>query len=146
MLTTKNWRTLLVRPAQAFFLAAVLAGCTPPGPRALLKGERLLREGKYAQAIPRLQQATQLLPANAQAWNHLGLAYHHSGQLGDVPQAYDQALRCDPNQSAVRYNLGCLLLDQNHPQTAATKLTGYTVLQQDKVDGWLKLGTAQVRS
>jgi tetratricopeptide (TPR) repeat protein len=146
MLTTKNWRTLLVRPAQAFFLAAVLVGCTPRGARALLKGEGLLRQGKYAQAIPRLQLATQLLPANAQAWNHLGLAYHHAGQFSAAHQAYEQARRCDPNLGSIHYNLGCLFLDDNQSQAAVTELTAYTVLQPDSVDGWLKLGGAQVRT
>src|SRR5258706_10369196 len=69
-----------------------LTACGPPGPRALLKGERLIREGKYEQAIEKLQQATQLLPRNAQAWNHLGLAYHANHQPLLAIRAYRQAL------------------------------------------------------
>src|SRR2546425_2988692 len=34
---------------------ALLAGCAPPGPRALLKGKNLIEAGKYAQAIAKLE-------------------------------------------------------------------------------------------
>src|SRR5438105_2906586 len=60
----------------------IFCGCTPPGPRALLKGERLIREGKYDKAIESLQEATRLLPRNAQTYNHLGLALHGNKQFG----------------------------------------------------------------
>lgn len=46
-------------------LLVVLAACTPPGPRALLDGERLLNEGKFNEAIAPLTEATVLLPRNA---------------------------------------------------------------------------------
>jgi Flp pilus assembly protein TadD len=148
MLTTKIWRAWRRRlAAPAGFLAvATLAACTPAGPRALLQGEHLLSEGKYSRAIAKFQVATQLLPANAQAWNHLGLAYHKSGQATLALKAYQQARRCDLNLTSVRYNLGCLLLEQNDPQAAAAELTTYTLLQHDSADGWLKLATAQTRT
>lgn len=127
--------------------AAILwaTGCTPAGPRALLEGERLLQEGKFTRAIPPLERATQLLPANAQAWNHLGVALHKAGQFDAAQTAYEHARRCDANLTPVRYNLGCLLLEQNNPQAAAAELTTYTLLQRDSAEGWLKLGAAQLR-
>src|SRR5690348_16609652 len=87
-------------------LASLLVACTPAGPRALLNGERLIRDGKYAQAITRLETATKLLPGNAQAFNHLGLAYHKAGQPAAALKAYEQARRCDPNLTSVHFNLG----------------------------------------
>src|SRR2546422_676224 len=59
----------------------LLSGCADPGPRALMQGERLLREGSYSAAIHELEKAAHLLPRDARAWNHLGLAYHHAGRL-----------------------------------------------------------------
>ena len=55
---------------------ALMAGCTPPGPRALLQGKRLLDEGKYAAAVEKFKVAASLMQTNAQAWNYLGLACH----------------------------------------------------------------------
>src|SRR5882762_1826624 len=83
-----------------------LTACGPPGPRALLKGEHLIREGKYEQAVEKLQQATQLLPKNAQAWNHLGLAYHGNNQPLQAIRAYRQAITLDNKLAAARFNLG----------------------------------------
>ena len=52
-----RWINYLILLALAF-----LTACEPPGPRALLDGERLIREGKYPEAITKLQKATNLLP------------------------------------------------------------------------------------
>lgn len=145
MLATKNSLFPTVWLALLSSAAVFLTGCTPAGPRALLDGERLLKEHKYPQAVNRLETAARLLPANAQAWNYLGLAYHKAGQANNAAKAYDQARRLDPNLTAVRYNLGSLLLEQDNPQAAATELTAYTLLQHDSAEGWLKLGQAQLR-
>src|SRR5213080_2896397 len=124
----------------------LLNGCAEPGPGALLQGERLLREGQYAQAIPKLEQAARLLPRDARAWNHLGLAYHGGGRGQDAAKAYQQAVALDRNLAAAHFNLGCLHLEQNNVPAALADLTSYTGLQPNAPDGWIKLGTAQVRS
>ena len=121
-------------------------GCTEPGPRALLQGDRLLREGRYAQAVQKLEQAAQLLPKDARAWNHLGLACHAAGQTDEAVKAYQQALALDRNLAATHYNLGCLYLEQNNTAAALAELTSYTGLQPNAPDGWAKLGTAQLRA
>jgi len=129
------------------FLAS---GCTPAGPKALSTGERLLQEGRASDAIPLLKEAVILLvtnaPACAQAWNHLGLAYHYSGRLREADQAYQNALKKDFNLVVVHYNRGCLLLEENQLAGAIAALTTYTVHRPKAVDGWLKLGSAQLRA
>ncbi len=146
MLTTKNssphWRCF----GGAILGLVLLSACQPPGPQALLEGERLLREGKYAEAEEKLQAATRLLPQNAQAWNHLGLAYHGAGRWTKAVQMYQGALARDRNLAAARYNLGCLYLEQNNLALAITELTTFTVLQPKVAVGWVRLGTAQLRS
>src|SRR6266446_2534745 len=127
-------------------LSLVLCGCTPPGPRALLKGQRLIGQGKYEQAVPVLQEATRLLPKTAQAYNHLGLALHGTKQFAPALAAYKKALALDHKLAAAHYNLGCLYLEQNDPASATEELTSYTLLQSGSVDGWLKLGNAQLRA
>src|SRR6266542_808390 len=85
--------TLLRAPCSVLLtLALLLAGCTPPGPRALLDGKQLLDEGKYLQAVEKLKIATSLLATNAQAWNYLGVAYHRAGQPANAAVAYQKAL------------------------------------------------------
>jgi tetratricopeptide (TPR) repeat protein len=137
---------LRVRRAAPLIAVVLLCGCGPPGPRALLKGERLIGEGRYDQAVKELQTAARLLPKNAQAWNHLGLAHHGGGQPTEAFRAYRQALALDPKLAAPRYNIGCLLLEQDNPAAAIDELTSFTLLEAKSLDGWLKLGTAQLRA
>jgi tetratricopeptide (TPR) repeat protein len=126
--------------------ALLFISCTPPGPRALLKGERLIGEGKYEAAITKLEEATRLLPREAQAWNHLGLAYHGARRFADAIRAYQQALALDHNLAAAQYNLGSLHLERADLNAAITTLTTFTGLQPQSDFGWLKLGTACLRA
>ena len=146
MLTNKK----LVASCSVLTLTALslvaFSGCTPPGPRAVLDGARLLGEGHPDQAVPRLQEAVQLLPRNAQAWNYLGLAYHKVARPADAARAYQQALLLNRNLSAARFNLGCLYLDQTNTAGAIAELTTFTALQPNSAMGWAKLGTAQMRA
>lgn len=117
----------------------------PPGPRALLDGKKLLERGDYAQAVEKLERATRLLKSNAQAWNYLGLACHRSGQATNAVAAYRQALALDQNLAEARFNLGCLWLEQNRPDLAREQFTTFTALRGSSVEGFLKLGAAQLR-
>ena len=124
----------------------LVTGCGAPGPRALLSGEKLIRQGKYDQAIEKLERATQLMPKSAQAWNYLGLAYHGNNQPIRAIRAYRQALTLDNRLAPVRFNLGCAALEQNDLSSAIEQLTTFTYLQPNVADGWAKLGTAQLRA
>ena len=126
-------------------LAIFISGCSPSGPRALLKGKRLLDRGDYPGAVAQLKTATSLLATNAPAWNYLGLAYHRAGQAADAVVAYQRALALDRDLVEAHYNLGCLWLEQNKPDAARTEFTAYTLRRGNTPDGWLKLGLAQLR-
>jgi Flp pilus assembly protein TadD len=121
-------------------------GCTPPGPQALLDGQKLLMEGKYPQAVEKLRAATSLLTNNANAWNYLGLAYHQAGSLTEADRAYSRALQYDRDLAEVHYNLGCLWLSQGKLDAAKAELTTYTFRRANSLEGHIKLGTAQWRS
>ena len=133
--------------ARLIFLMALLAGCTPSGPRALLQGKRLLDEGKYPQAIEKLSMANGLLGGtNALAWNYLGLAYHQAEKAAEAERAYQKALAIDHDLSEARYNLGCLLLGQNRLEAAKAEFTACTMRRPNVVEGFLKLGAVQLRT
>src|SRR5580698_4456705 len=88
-LQASGWAVLL--------LITMLTGCTPAGPRALLDGERLIEQGKYEAAIARLKVATELMDTHALAWNYLGLAYHHANRPANAIEAYQKALKRNPD-------------------------------------------------
>lgn len=144
MLTTKNQAGSCAVICVA--LASWLVGCTPAGPRALLDGKRLLDEGRYDLAVNKLKTATSLLQTNAQAWNYFGVACHRTGQLTNAVMAYQKSLDLNRDLLEARYNLGCAWLDLNKPELARAEFTSYTLRRGNAVDGWLKLGTAQLRT
>jgi tetratricopeptide (TPR) repeat protein len=146
MLVIRNWRPVFRLTWVVAAGTSLLCGCGAPGPRALLKGESLIKQHRYEAAIEYLTNATRLLPKNPQAWNHLGVAYHGAGQLDQAQRAYRQALQLDFNLAPARYNLGVLALEQNDALAAVEHLTSYTAFQPASVDGWIKLGNAQVRA
>ena len=93
-----------------------------------------------------MKTATTLLPANAQAWNYYGVALQHAGQPDDAAVAYNRALTLDRDLTEAHYNLGCLWLEQNKFDSAKTEFTAYTLRRSNAPEGWLKLGTAQLRA
>ncbi len=124
-------------------VAIAFFGCAPSGPRALVEGKNLLDAGDQAGAISKLSMAVEAMPANAQAWNYLGLAYHLAGRPEDAEKRYRFALERDRNLATVRFNLGCLYLERDNLPAALNELHSYTLLQPSVVEGWLKLGQAQ---
>src|SRR6266581_847584 len=135
--------------AVAVVFAGLVAGCTPPGPRALLDGKKLIERGRYSQAVEKLNSATTLLATNAQAWNYLGLACHYAGRPDEAERSYKRALALNHDLTEAHYNLACLLLAQNKPEkteAAKTELLAYTLRRGNSAEGLLKLGLAQLRS
>ncbi|MFO1488707.1 MAG: tetratricopeptide repeat protein [Verrucomicrobiota bacterium] len=127
-------------------LALALTACTPPGPRALLQGQHLLNEGRNAEAVEQLREAVSLLNTNAIAWNHLGLAYHRSGDVTNAILAYQQALKFNRDLSETHFNLGCLWLEQNRGENARAEFSAFTLRRPNVAAGWLRLGSIQLRA
>ncbi|MBW8863382.1 MAG: tetratricopeptide repeat protein [Verrucomicrobia bacterium] len=69
-------------------LGLFVAGCTPAGPRALLKGKHFIDQGEYAEAVEQLKTATDLLMTNAAAWNYYGVALQGAGHPDEAATAY----------------------------------------------------------
>ena len=126
-------------------LALVLAGCTPAGPRALLKGKKLLDHGESAAAAAEFKTATALLVTNAAAWNYYGVALQRAGQPADAAAAYQSALKYDRDLVEAHFNLGTLWLEQNRPDVAKTEFSAYTLRRNNDPSGWLRLGSAQLK-
>lgn len=126
-------------------LAVILSGCRPPGPRALLAGKNLLDRGDFAGAVTELKTATTLLVTNAAAWNYYGVALQNAGQPAEAAQAYQNALVCDRDLTEAHYNLGCLCLEQGRYADAKTEFNAYVLRHINLPDGWIKLGTTQLK-
>jgi Flp pilus assembly protein TadD len=68
-----------------------------------------LEAGRTAEALPMLEAALGLEPANAEGQNRLGIAYRRLGRFKDARAAYDRAIAADPSMPAPHRNLAVLL-------------------------------------
>ena len=67
-------------------------------------GIQVAQRGLWKEAIYRWERAAQLDPTYAAAFNNLAVAYEHEGQLAKARDAYEKALRLEPNNALVRQN------------------------------------------
>src|ERR1041385_5280806 len=67
-------------------------------------GISVAQRGLWREAIYRWEKATQIEPSYAAAFNDLGIAYEHEGQLNNARKAYEKALELDPNNQQIRQN------------------------------------------
>jgi len=126
-------------------LILAVAGCTPAGPRAALKGKKYLDAGNYAAAVAQFKTAAELLATNAAIWNYYGVALQRAGQPDDAVNAYRRALELDRDLLEARLNLGTLFLEMNKPDEARTEFTACTLRRPNDAVSWLKLGSAQLK-
>jgi Flp pilus assembly protein TadD len=61
-------------------------------------------KGLWKEATYRWQKAVEIDPTYAAAWNDLGIAYEQQGAFSKARDAYEKALKLDPNNSFIRQN------------------------------------------
>ncbi len=67
-------------------------------------GINVAQRGLWREAIYRWEKAVELDPTYAAAFNDLGIAYEHEGQLDKARKAYEKALALEPNNTNIRQN------------------------------------------
>jgi len=67
-------------------------------------GINVAQRGLWREAIYRWEKAVELDPKYAAAFNDLGIAYEHEGQLDKARRAYEKAMALDPNNTQIRQN------------------------------------------
>lgn len=67
-------------------------------------GIAVAQRGLWKEAIYRWERATQIDPTYAAGFNNLAVAYEHEGMLDKAAEAYERALKLEPNNQLVRQN------------------------------------------
>ena len=67
-------------------------------------GVNVAARGLWREAIYRWEKAVQIDPTYAAAYNDLGVAYEHEGNLPKARDAYEKALKIEPNNAQIRQN------------------------------------------
>ena len=97
------------RLLSAVLLLAALAGTAYADARSDAKahvefGIAVAQRGLWKEALYRWEKATQLDPTYAAAFNNLAVGYEHEGMLEKAAEAYERALKLEPNNALVRQN------------------------------------------
>ena len=67
-------------------------------------GISVAAKGLWKEATYRWERATQIDPTYGAAFNNLAVAYEHEGLLEKAGEAYERALKLEPNNAMVRQN------------------------------------------
>jgi tetratricopeptide (TPR) repeat protein len=100
----KHWQ--FACPAALLVLASSLGAQSA----ALDEGVKSIREGRFDQALVKLEQAHRLAPGNATIENLLGITETKLGNIDEANREYRNAIRHDPSLAAAHKNLGFNLL------------------------------------
>lgn len=84
-----------------------------------------------AGAVADLEQAIELAPNYAEAWNHLGTIRYQTAQYAEAEKCFRRSLEADLNAYAPLVNLGGVLLNLNRPDEAL-RYNQYAALREPK--------------
>jgi Tfp pilus assembly protein PilF len=105
-------------------LLAALSGVAHADARSDAKaqvefGIAVAQRGLWKEAIYRWERATQIDPTYAAGFNNLAVAYEHEGMLTKAAEAYERALKLEPNNTLVRQNFE--LFKEIHDRTTESQ-------------------------
>ena len=105
-------------------------------------GSELQSQGKLSEAIAQYEQAREIKPDCAEAYNDLGNALLEAGQVGPSLANCQEALRLKPNYADAHCNLGNALLRLNRTGEAIAQYEEALRLRPEHVDAHNNLGSA----
>jgi Flp pilus assembly protein TadD len=114
----------------------------PPATSDVLRGERLLVNGRVTEAQSVFEQAIADDPEDARAWLDLGLTQEAKGDLASAERAYRRATDIDPRFAEAMNNLGVLLREGGNLQEAISVLERAVSLDSDLTAARFNLGLA----
>ena len=114
----------------------------PAATPEVLRGERLLIEGRASEARAVFQQAVADDEDDARAWLDLGLAHEQMGDVAQAESAYGRAIQIDPRFAEAHNNLGVLLRERGALAEATASLERAVALDPELVAARFNLGLA----
>ncbi len=76
------------------------------------KGNALVDQGKYDEAIKAYDRAIEINPQLAEPWFNKGVALYLQGKYDEAIQAYDRVIEIDPHLAEPWSGKGSVLMDQ----------------------------------
>ena len=110
------------------------------------RGINLYQQGNNAEAVRVLQLATRQkeFKNDAEAWNHLGLAYLNLDKNKDARKALEKATKLAPRNSIYRSNLAYAYLANNKKDKAQSESNRAIQLDPQNANAYFVRGTASL--
>ncbi|MBF0106075.1 MAG: tetratricopeptide repeat protein, partial [Deltaproteobacteria bacterium] len=105
------------------------------------KGEGLIQQKQYAQAIPRLLKVIELAPNDDIAHLLLGVAYLGINAVDKAVPAFNEAIRVNPHCSEAYLKLGLIHLANNACDKALDALLKAVAIDSKNAETHYRLGT-----
>jgi Tfp pilus assembly protein PilF len=110
------------------------------------RGNQLLSEGKPAEAVQLLTEASQMNPQDEDVHYDLGLALARLGKVEEAIQQYEKALTIFPDYVEAHNNLGNLLMRNGQMDEAIQHFETAIKIMPDYASAHSNLGTALQRT
>lgn len=88
------------------------AQSTPRVPEQIQKGERLLSQGRWEEAIQEFRAALRIEPNRSDTHANLGMAYYFNGDSASAIPEFQEALRLEQDRVDALHGLGLALYDR----------------------------------
>jgi Tfp pilus assembly protein PilF len=109
------------------------------------RAQRLLDNGRHAEAASLFSEIVNVDPADFQAWTELGTAHLVGGNMGEAEKAYRRAIQERPTFVLALLNLGRLLRTQKKYAESIDPLLGATRARPDSADAHFLLGDTYLK-
>jgi tetratricopeptide (TPR) repeat protein len=107
---------------------------------AFSRGNKLIAEAAYVEAIAQYEDAVELDPKHAEAINNLGSALSFQGRYEEAERCFREAMAIKPNFSDPHANLGVLLRQQSYLVDSEAFLRRALKLNPNDLDARVNLG------
>jgi tetratricopeptide (TPR) repeat protein len=107
---------------------------------AFSRGNKLIAEAAYVEAIAAYEEAVELDPSHAEAINNLGSALSFQGRYEEAERCFREAMSLKPNFSDPHANLGVLLRQQSYLVDSEAFLRRALKLKPNDLDARVNLG------
>jgi tetratricopeptide (TPR) repeat protein len=112
---------------------------TPRVPEQTQKGERLLSQGQWEEAMKEFHASLQIEPNRPDTHANLGMAYYFNGDSASAIPEFQEALRLDQDRVDALHGLGLALYDQGD---FAGAITAFRSSSQQNPVAYYNLGNA----
>ena len=97
-------RALLVALFLTGVAAPLAADARSDAKKQVEFGIAVSQRGLWKEAIYRWERASQIDPTYAPAFNNLAIAYEQEGELDKARDAYEKAIKLEPNNTYIKQN------------------------------------------